>query len=203
MPACSQISKGSSTIGGSFSLSYQETKHPSDSKTKQTTFDLRPDYGIFIIDNLCIGASIGTTLQRSTPSREVNGQKLNNTQKSLSLGPFVRYYLPVNSKLYGFAHAGYSVLWSKINIEYDDLNGGMIEKLASIDYNYTTKTWNIGAGLSYFITPHTALEGMIGYAHYKYKTDNISDEAFNYAISQKTGTLALGIGLRIFLRKSN
>src|SRR5688572_25994028 len=115
-PACAQIAKGTSTIGGSASISYTESKAGSGNN-KSTTFELQPAYGLFVIDNLCVGASIQATHRRSSGSQKFNNQELNNTDRSIGIGPFVRYYMPVNSKVYAFAHAGYALQWSKNEYE--------------------------------------------------------------------------------------
>lgn len=199
MPAFSQISRGTSTIGGGVSASYRSTKYANHNKATQTTFTLRPDYGVFVIDNLCVGASLSGTLSRYNDSYSLNDQELNNVAKSLGIGPFVRYYLAFNNKLYGIAHAGYNIEWSRYESEFPYVEA----ELASTSSSYRTSTWGIGAGLAYFLTPHTALEGMLGYAGRRHKVTD-PDENFIYPSSrEKTGTFSLSVGLRIFLHKAS
>lgn len=158
---------------------------------------MSPSYGLFIINNLCVGANVGVSSSRGGSSQKFQGQELNNNSRSINAGPFVRYYLPVNSKLYVFGHAGYLWKWNKL--EYETFFDG--SDVISLKGKNRTNSWNAGAGLSYFLTPNVALEGMLGYTGYRYK-DN-SDGGIVFILAEKSGSLALDIGFRLFLRKNS
>jgi opacity protein-like surface antigen len=194
MPAMAQIPKGTSTIGGSISIYHDKTEYNTDprftnasSEYSETAISFAPGYGYFVANNFCVGLNLsaGVELVKSTLS---NGSEGESNLRNLGLGPFVRYYLPLNSKLYGYGAAGYNWLWHRGDSDsyspYD--NSWSSSKIKSNASNY-----NVGLGLSYFINPNTAVEGGLQFTHI-----NESDS------ENATNTLALNIGFRIFLRKS-
>jgi opacity protein-like surface antigen len=189
--AWAQIPRGTSTIGGSLSFDHHATK-----SNKTTTFDIRPGYGLFILNNLCVGINTGLSITRQKPSNKFNGQELNYNSRSIDVGPFVRYYIPINAKLYAFGHASWTRQWSKFEQEIYFPSSDLI----SFEIKDRSYSWNLGAGLAYFLNPNVALEIMPGYTGYRLKND---DNSQNYIQVEKRGTFALNIGFRLFLRKSN
>lgn len=201
LSAIAQIPKGTSTIGGSISGSYQESKSEgSANKDKETYIGIQPTYGYFIINNLAIGATVEASLNRYGSDRKYGTQELNRETLSFGVGPHVTYYLPINAKLYAHAVASYQWSWSESTYEttYDGIN------LSDNEYTGRSGYWGVGAGLSYFLTPNAALEATVGYDHKKDLPYEYRDEVNVFPpYTQKTGSLVLGIGFRIFLRKAS
>jgi hypothetical protein len=193
--AWAQIPKGTSTVGGLVGFSYDKQTQPSafgKSTTTTTMAYIQPGYGIFVIDNLCVGANLNVLVSGSTfKSPYYGNNELKSTSRGLTVGPFVRYYLPATEKLYGVFGAGYSWGQSKAEGEYFDVE----DDLVTVTYKTGTSVFDVSAGIAYFLNPNAALEATIGYTSNRAKdrdTDRVT----------KTQTYGLGVGLRIFLRKS-
>jgi outer membrane protein len=187
LPAFCQIPKGTSIIGGSVAVNHSKTETETQ-ETKSTQFDLSPSYGYFIISNLAIGAS----LDFSTASSSYNWGSGPRKSKSNSygVGPFVRYYLPINEKLYGVGSVSYSREWSKDEAW----------STTTPQNKNTTKegyyNLGIGAGIAYFLTPNISLDVMLVYSKDQFKNREADDYTY------RTSGIALAAGFNIFLRKN-
>jgi outer membrane autotransporter protein len=189
IPAFSQISKGTSTIGGSFSLSRTKTEYPNNSEYTSNSFSLQPSYGYFFLDNFCVGAVLNFSNSNSTSNPNNTSVDSKSTSRSFGLGPFVRYYIPISDKFYAFGQLSYVRNWDK----YEDWNTNLpnnksINKFVSYDLG-------LAAGISYFLNPHVALDLALGYTHTKDSDRDPSAE--NY----KANRIGLDAGIRVFLRK--
>jgi outer membrane immunogenic protein len=186
----SQIPKGTSTISGSISATRTKSDSPS-SEMKNSEISVQPSYGYFIIDNLLVGAALKFSNSRSTYV-VANDHDFDYDSKSktttMGVGPFVRYYIPINEKFYAFGGIGYSRNWSdgesrRINVP---------SSTSTTSYVY----YNLGlsAGVSYFITPNIALDLSI-----QHNTDRDTDR--DNDVYAKSSTISLATGFAIFLRK--
>ncbi|WP_157540992.1 hypothetical protein [Hymenobacter aerophilus] len=107
------------------------------------------------------------------------------TNRALSVGvlPWLRYYLPSESKhrLFGELSAG-GVLTSS------HADGG----ISGINYSSTDVSFagSAGLGYSYFITPAVGLEGLLAYQRISGNHDSGS------------GALSLNLGFRIYLPRN-
>jgi len=196
-PVFAQIPKGSSTVGGNISWVRQKVQHgfepgyPQKSEYKISVLSITPSYGYFIVNNLCVGANVNTSFGGSTTKPYTDLPELKTHTRSLGAGPMVRYYLPLDSKLYAYATASYTWVGSKFEYESFDEADRIVTTNAKSHYTLL----DAGLGLSYFINPGTALEAGFAYTHAGYKDDNGNT-------TQKTNVIALNIGFRIFLRKA-
>jgi opacity protein-like surface antigen len=198
LPAFAQISKGTSTLGGNISFLREKNQYVNKvlyyydkSESTSKTLSLTPTYGYFIANNLCVGANISTVFTRTTFPETVNAPELEGNSRSLGAGPLVRYYIPLDDKLYAFATAGYTWFWTRS--ENESAGNGRVITTNTSKSRYTTL--DAGLGLSYFINPSAAVEAGFGYTHAR----NI-DSGGN--VNNKTNTIAFNIGFRIFLKKS-
>jgi hypothetical protein len=82
-----QISQGTLMTGGNFELNYQ-----SGSKTSVTSFALAPTAGLFLVENMGIGASVGYYSQASKYDGNSTG-----SSSSFYISPFTRYYFSGNA----------------------------------------------------------------------------------------------------------
>jgi outer membrane protein len=189
MPAFSQIAKGSSTIGGSFSLSHTKYEYPDNSEQTNNDFSLQPSYGYFFMDNFCAGLALGFSNSNRTSNPSNTTVNTKSTTKSVGLGPFVRYYIPISDKFYAFGQLSYLRNWDKY--EYwatNQTNNKVTNKYVSYDLG-------LAAGISYFLNPHVALDLAVGYTHTKDRDRDPSVD--NY----KANRIGLDAGIRVFLRK--
>lgn len=197
LPAFAQISKGTSTLGGNISFLreknqyvYESQSFNSKSEFSSNILSLTPTYGYFIANNLCVGANVSTLFSHTTYPKTANVPKLEGNSRSLGVGPLVRYYIPLDDKLYAFATAGYTWFWTRS--KNDGTVDGQFITTNTSKSRYTTL--DAGLGLSYFINPSVAVEAGFGYTHARYK-----DNGGN--LNNKTNTIAFNIGFRVFLRK--
>jgi len=191
-------------IGGSISFSYKESKPSSDSESTTTSLGVQPGYGLFVIDNLCVGASAGFNLGKSVLPPGVVGLGITVNSRSFSPGPFVRYYVPITSKLYALGHASYNWQWYRTKTTYVSPTGtGPHDPLlAPIIDKRKMNSWTLGAGISYFLNPNIALEAILSYSHDVDKDNDSPDNSNRSLFTRKTDGLGLSVGLQIFLRKS-
>ena len=198
-PVFAQIPKGTSTIGGNISLQRSTTQYTYDGSSsldgfkteyKTNILALTPSYGYFIVNNLSLGVNVNTFLSRATSKPYADVRDLHSDSRTIGVGPMVRYYLPLDSKLYLFGTASYSWLWSHSKYENYD-NTRITTSRSSVRYTM----WDAGLGLSYFVSPTTAVEAGATYSQLRYKNDD------TYTADQEVNKLAFNLGFRVFLRK--
>jgi outer membrane protein len=200
LPAFAQISKGTSTWGGNISLLRQSNRYIyegyypqyNNSKYKTNTLSITPSYGYFVVNNLSVGANVSGLLSHSVsePPALSGSPELESSSRSIGVGPAVRYYLPLDDKLYAYAASSYAWFWSRNKFEYNFGNNDIGTSKSRSRYT----TWDAGLGLSYFVNPSTALEAGFAYTNARYKDDNGD-------ISTKTNNISFHAGFRVFLRK--
>lgn len=191
--AMAQIPKGTSTIGGSLSLSHKNNDYTSsqpyivsNSKYKETSISLAPGYGYFLTNNFCVGLNLNAALSSGKSTYENNPEQKSDTQ-TLGAGPFLRYYIPLDSKLYAYGAGAVNFLRTRIKGEYYNTATGLISEGTQ---KIRSTTYDLGLGLAYFLNPNTAIEGGMLFMHNNQRSNG-----------EKTNTLALNIGFRIFLHK--
>jgi hypothetical protein len=193
MPVCAQlpIRKGTQTIGGSVGGSYDSYRRYSASRLQ---LSIRPDYGYFIRDNFCIGASVVAARSWfNAVSAYTPGQHTNSTSSTIGVGPFLRYYYPIDHRLYAVAAAHYTWVYNYDRLESDHFVDGTYSGMEHSTYTDGTSTWGLAAGFSYLITPEAALETTLGF-------DRTRDVAMQTnIIPATTNRLSLNIGFRFFL----
>jgi len=121
-----------------------------------TTFNMSPNVGYFIIDNLAIGAQLQLTV------RSGEGDSIDET--SFGLTPFVRYY---------FADAGPARFFGQGRIGF-----GSVEFANNADSYFT---FGLGAGVDFFLNDNVALEAFLGYDNRKLQEAN--DPANNFGLN--------------------
>jgi opacity protein-like surface antigen len=192
LPANAQIEKGKilasvtstasiSNIGTnlfSLGLTSEKIKYPDgdvNSTYKTLGFNLLPTVGYFIIDNLVVGGNIlvSYSRQKSTES------DYKDTQTSLGIGPFVRYYYPL-SKIYPFAEANVGVgTWKE---KWSNGSEG--------DDKETLFLWGLGIGAGLPLSESVMIDATLGYSSQSWKQEN--DDKYIY------GTIGLKLGFTMF-----
>lgn len=107
------------------SLGLSKTKHSDGTTTgdayNQTTYNLLPKAGYFIIDNLVAGLEVIV----SGYSEENASYEGKWSESTLGIGPFVRYYYPLE-KIYPFAEVG--AIFGAYKDKWPDSGGGFHEE---------------------------------------------------------------------------
>jgi len=168
-----QTGSGNIMLGGTASLLFK-TGTPSGH-----SYNLSPNAGYFVIDNLALGASID--LRQNYSKMESLGKE--SRDKSGSFAPFIRYYYGLSDKLSIFGYGAYGFGRNKGWYKNKTGNNLYVETEAENKLN----TGDLGIGLTYFVNQHIGLEGTFGWSHYQVD----GSDAYN--------TIGFEFGFQIFL----
>jgi outer membrane protein len=145
--AHAQTGKGSFLVSGSMSFSHGNsnglTLHTSN------TLSITPRVGYFLMDHVALGVSLPLSVTRDHSDTPISGT---SQGRSIGIGPFIRYYIPIDQKLYVVTEAGYS--WNYYHSE--NSQSTTVQKQQSRQLNF-------GAGVSYFINKNVGIELLAGY----------------------------------------
>lgn len=171
--AQAQTTQGTRVLG----LSGGNFNFQKDGKDSGFSGMLTPTVGVFVADNLAVGASLPFGYSRYKSSDLFRRREL-----SLGLLPWLRYYIPSESRhrIFGELSAG-----GGFN-SYRD-KGPASQKYSDSDGFFQASA---GLGYSYFITPAVGLEGLLAYT----RTGGTEREFGR-------GALGLNLGFRIYLPK--
>jgi len=134
--ASAQTDKGDWIVGGRIDLNTGENS---------SEFGFNPDAGIFVINNLAVGANLDIDYLKSGDTKTTR----------FGVGPFARFYF-TRHMVRPLVHGNVNYISSKVKAPgFTSTNNG-------------TNLF-LGGGLAYFINQNIALEGLIGYSNTKYK----------------------------------
>ncbi len=170
-----QTEKGAKYLGVSAgNLSYYKGDNESNISGK-----IYPRAGIFLIDNLLVGASLQLGYGRSIDER--NAER--NVNRTLQYGilPFARYYFSGTGTHRFFGQLNTGLTWYNFRFK--------TENTAVFNQRSTNRSLvaEAGLGYNYFLTPSAALEVTAGYARYDNK------------LSDSSGSFNLLAGFAVFL----
>ena len=184
--AYAQFNQGRYLAGGSVGFSATTSKAKTDAATStylhSTSFNISPDIGYFVIDNLAVGAALNLS---SSTSKGDGNDNSKTTLTNFSLTPFARYYLSQGIFFQGQVGFG---------------TGSRKEKENGSNTTTTTKhgvfDWALSAGYAYFLNDFVAIEPMVGYGSSadKYKDPDIKDISSG---------LFINVGLQVYLGARN
>jgi hypothetical protein len=162
------------------SFGFFSTKYGDDSDPYKTTaFNLLPRAGYFIMDNLAVGLDIVISV-----SSEKSGDNYKDNISTLAIGPFARYYYPLE-KLNPFFEV--NSYFGSCKESYSYGSGGY-------DDNYGLLALGIGPGVSVPVCDCAFLDLMVGYSHIVWNPkDSESNE------NEVSNGFGLKIGIAILL----
>jgi outer membrane protein len=175
-----QTQQGNFFLGGGFSGSLGnrkvETPGPGNtvivSKSRSATLVFNPQLGFFVVN----GFALGLDADIRNNSLRNRDNDIRTTASSFTLGPFARYYFPINVFLDGRVGLG----------------SGKGAELAA--YNESRIfSYSLGVGYAAFLNDHVALEPII-----RYRGVNYTNKA-NDNLRTTNGNLEFAIGLQIYL----
>jgi hypothetical protein len=192
--ASAQPDKGRFMVLGDISGSYQSSDERLWSLVDHAhakSFSINPEVGYFLAKNFAIGASLPVALTWTTYLNRYTGNKDQKTSsRSWSAGPFARYYLPIDGKLFAFAEAGYT--WGSVYQKTQDLiSGGFLSTATTSSHQFRS-----GAGVAYFLNRSAGLELMISY-----RQNYMKGEADAYTDTEKDKYVQVEIGFQFYLGK--
>jgi outer membrane protein len=188
-----QFNQGRMLVGGGFNLSVSPNKTETGSTTTKngtnTSFSLSPNFGYFVIDNLAVGAALGFSSNFYSYASSSSTYK-STSGSSVTLTPFVRYYLDPGIFFHVFAGGGGGTSKAKLRNPTPGLNDDP-EKTGIF-------TWGLGAGYAWFLNDFVAVEPMLMYSgrSTKYKTPDP-----NY--TSKYSGVSLNVGFQVYLGPRN
>lgn len=169
-----QITKGNWLVGGngSFGSSTATSKDNSGNEieSKATGLQLNPNIGYFLTNKFVAGFDLSVDF--------ANSQGQNNSNWSIGLGPFVRYYFLDNDK--------------RINI-FGETNFIYGTGLSATNKDRNSTRFGFSAGSVLFFNSSVGLELSLNYTDTKSKSDRSSDTNFK--------NLFVGLGFQIHLEK--
>lgn len=175
-----QTQQGNFLLGGGFgfALSNKQVETPGQngttnvSKSRSTSLSFNPKVGFFVVNGFALGldADIVNTAIRD---RDNNTR---STSSYFTLGPFARYYFPINVFLDG--RAGFGSGKGAASAGYSDAK---------------VFSYSFGAGYAAFLNDYIALEPII-----RYRGTNFTNKA-NTNFRTLDGNLEFAIGLQIYL----
>jgi hypothetical protein len=167
-----QIGKGTKMIGGSVGIEFETDKTKTNSVTRvdsrSSSLVIAPQVGYFL----------GLGLRTSATKYLDDDTKTTST--SVTLEPFIRYYLP--QKIY--FEAKFDVGAGNNKYKTDDTTD---------TDKYSIAGWSLLAGYAYFLNDNVALEPQIGYESLAFKNKGTSTRYVD-------GGLFLRLGLQVYLR---
>jgi len=168
---------------------YSNIKTKSDSgesdSDKNATINLMPKAGYFVIDNLAIGLDLSGTFSMTKSSSGSSKQ----TITILSMGPFIRYYIPVSKVLPFFELNG---LIGAYKSKYER------DKLEDSVHNYNLASWGGGIGMAVPLSDRVTFDMIARYNSYNSKKKEDNEDNTIYIV----GTMGLKLGFTIILGSS-
>ena len=167
-----QIDKGSLLLGGDFSFSSEtETQKQGSASETNSLIRVAPRLGYAFNDRFVLGGFLSLDFEPG----------LRSSTTTLKIGPFVRYYYPLNFNTYLLGETTFGYGFTKTSTS----NG-------ADDPIITLTDFSAGPGLSYFVTQSFAVEALFKYA---YTNSLVSGQ------SSSKGGVQFSVGIQFFLNK--
>jgi hypothetical protein len=191
---CSQTKKGRMFIAGQFNIYGDNASNLNDiylSNRKSFEFQISPNFGYFIRDNIAVGANLKFGLVDSTRVDEIPIDPamptiLTGKSNSLSYGTgcFVRYYKKITDNFLFFLNARASYTYKTTKLGHYSNDPGYIYSAADpAIQEVQAKNISVGIspGLVYFMTPKLGIETTFSSIYYSNSSSkNISVNYDNY-----------------------
>ncbi len=169
-----QTEKGNWLLSGSGS--FQQLNYGSNRKS--TSLQFYPKGGLFVTDNLVIGLMPSFDIDISKDN-DPNSANLNTY--NLSIGPFIRYYFPVSSKVKLFSEGYFTY-------------GRMFYKPSFIHNDYNLYKWRLAPGIAFFLSNTVSIDASLGFG----QTGQV-EKGNNAKTEFSTNITDIQIGFSIYL----
>lgn len=131
------FAKGDIFVSGAVMFSNSST-----GDVKSNNFEIAPQVGFFVSDNIAIGAKIGYQSMKAE-----NGVADTQDDAGFAVGAMGRYY---------FTPANQFSLFGQVGVNYSSMDN----KLA--DFKYNVIDGGVGLGMNYFVSSNFSLEAAVG-----------------------------------------
>jgi outer membrane protein len=157
---------------------------------KLSNFNISPNVGYFIMDNLAVGLRIGYATTKSTEKDvPAAGDETINKTSEFTVSPFARYYMEMGEKAGLFIDGSVDIGSGKGTNEVT--SGGTT---VTNELKMSTFGVNIRPGVYWFITDHIGLEGTFGSLGFNSYKD---DDGGNPATENKSSSFGLNLNTGI------
>jgi hypothetical protein len=184
--AYSQTERGTVMVGGSAGFSKSKSTSTigqiDEIRSETTSASFSPGFAYFVANRF----AIGLTLSLAESRNEVDEFGLENRQKSLGVGPTLRYYIPLAEQWAVFPTASYAYQTSVTKSSQNTPGGGVVYQ----EDKTKGSALNGGAGITYFINKSIGIEGLLIYQATAYSDNEFSSNG-----------LAFNVGFRIYFPK--
>ncbi|MDF2156672.1 hypothetical protein [Algoriphagus sp. CAU 1675] len=191
-----QLEKGNKVIGGSINFSSQSSEASGpfgvSYDTENRNFELSPDFGIFIIDNLVLGLTISYFNRNFT--MDYTNYKVENLSSGWGAGPYIRKYFPLGEQFAFFGQLGIS--FSGSSEEYKNEN---IDTPFSQKSKYSVFGAKTDVGFSFFPKKWISLNLMVNPLNFtqtinkpENNPDNSRSVSNNFSFNVNTSSILLG-----------
>lgn len=186
-----QTTAGHMMIGGNVGYTSQEDENLLG-RLESKSFNINPQFGYFVADNLAVGLQVSYYNQKSNYPDPFNADgKVEDKYNSISLLPFVRYYIfTPNEKFAFYAEAKAGIGFTKIDNEgFDEVKGRSF-------------TARLSPGFSYFFNEKWALDLTLNGISYWSNDRNTDSDVEDDNSSQFTlgvSSLNPALGFRYFI----
>lgn len=170
-PVTAQTQQGSVLIGGTAGMSSTKT-----GDLTVTDFNFHPMASFFVVDRLALGGALGVGRSRATSGDAAF------TTTTFSVLPTMRYYFNGRGSIRSFGQGAFRYGYTRWNDP--DLFGLLPSRSAS---SHGTG-WAWGVGVDFFLNDHVAIEGVVGYDHFRLRGDR-----------DATRTLGVSFGVSAFV----
>ena len=192
--ANAQTTAGSIMVGGSLGFGSGKSEATTSSVTvdgpKITAFNISPNVGYFIMDNVAVGLRLGYGSQKNTQKDvPAAGDETVTKQSDFTISPFARYYVSMADKAGLFLDASVDIGSGKTTT--DVTTGGTTVSNETTDKSFGI---NVRPGVYWFVTDHIGLEGTFGSLGYN---SNKNDNGANPATETKSSSFGLNLNTGI------
>ncbi|MGC4023072.1 MAG: outer membrane beta-barrel protein [Cyclobacteriaceae bacterium] len=105
---------------------------------------------------------------------------------TISVGPQVRYYFPLNNNIAVFPQVSYSYGWSRSTFN-DPV------AIATMKSSYDVQTFFGGVGLAYFVRKNIGIEAIAGYKQINANLSQSTEQSQNYIV------ISFNFGIQFYL----
>ncbi|MBS1507979.1 MAG: outer membrane beta-barrel protein [Bacteroidetes bacterium] len=173
--AIAQFTKGQVYLGGTLSTSINNSNYVvasgSSSPLKTTSFSFAPTAGYFVSPKLALGASLGYAVSSSDydyPYSYITNNtfaytilSIKSVNKSLQVGTFARYYVPLATNFYFTAQADLTFTRSAFDQTNPSFNGNTFDEVTRRTPSYSLGV-SVRPAFVFFPSPRWSVEGGVG-----------------------------------------
>lgn len=202
------LARGSRLLGGSFALGGNAGRFPSTQEISAFNFNLEPQMGWFVRDNVAVGLGLTTGFSQNRLTSSFGSQS-EFIQRNLTLGlrPFVRNYAMLGPKVGVFLETSLNVGYTRQASESLTTSGSRLE--------WSGRTFFLQAGLrpgvTYFLGRRFAVEATTGFVGFNLRNARtpsftstnqlveLKNNAFSFSPTWTVGS-DVGVGLKYYIR---